>query len=311
MSAIAHPAVPTDAFDPPERSGCGWVNKIARNKQDIERVCDETGAPRELAFHALDIDELARVDHHPEGAILVVMRVPCADEAVLVDTPLRTVSLSAILMKDSVLTIASAKLDVVACAARVRPRTVRSSAGIIIALVLATADRYLEHLRGIDAAVNKLENTLQQSSRNEELRRLLGHQKSLVHFRIGIRSNLIMLERLAKDTRVFSTAEERELLDDAMVEMSQAAEMTNVSSNILGEMMNAFASMISNNLNGTMKVMTALMIVIAVPSMVAAFYGMNVSLPGQHYGGAFFVVVLSALAAASALMVFFRRGRWL
>ena len=274
-------------------------------------MCDETGAPRELAFHALDIDELARVDHHPDGAILVVLRVPFADEGARAETPLRTVALSAILMDDSVLTLAASKLDVVAGAVLVRPRMVRSSAGILIALILATADRYLEHLRGIDAAVNDLENTLQQSLRNEELRRLLGHQKSLVHFRIGIRSNLIMLERLARDTRVFSTSDERELLDDAMVEMRQAAEMTTVSSDILGEMMDAFASIISNNLNGMMKAMTALMIFIAVPSMVAAFYGMNVSLPGQHYAGAFIVVVLGALIAACALVVFFRRGRWL
>lgn len=329
MTALGHVLVPAGAAlsDPPAgtltgtgavatrspdtASACQWVDVIARTRQEIERVCDDTGAPRELALHALDIDELARVDHHPEGAILVVMRVPCADEGVAVETPLRTVALSVILMNDSVLTIASAKLDVVACAVRVRPRMVRSSAGILIALVLATADRYLDHLRGIDAAVNDLETTLQQSLRNEELRLLLGHQKSLVHFRIGIRSNLIMLERLAKDARVFSTSDERELLDDAMVEMRQAAEMTTVSSDILGEMMDAFASIISNNLNGMMKVMTALMIVIAVPSMVAAFYGMNVSLPGQHYAGAFNVVVLCALGAACALMVFFRRGRWL
>ena len=214
-------------------------------------------------------------------------------------------------MRDRVVTIAPVKLDVVDSAMRMRSRMVRSSAGIVIALILATADRYLDHLRGIDAAVSDLENKLQQSLRNEELRSLLGHQKSLVHLRIGIRSNLIMLERLAKDARVFSTPGESELLDDAMVEMRQAAEMTTVSSDILGEMMDAFASIISNNLNGMMKVMTALMIVIAVPSMVAAFYGMNVSLPGQHYAGAFIVVVLGAVAAACALMVFFRRGRWL
>ena len=120
-----------------------------------------------------------------------------------------------------------------------------------------------------------------------------------------------MLERLAKDTRVFSTPEERELLDDAMVEMHQAAAMTTVSSDILGEMMDAFASIISNNLNVVMKVMTALMIVIAVPSMVAAFYGMNVALPGQHDAGAFLVIVVLALAAAFAMVVGFRRARWL
>lgn len=290
---------------------CKWVDVIVQTQEEIERVCDETGAPRELACHALDIDELARVDHHPDGAILVVMRVPLAAPGSAPETPLRTVALCALLLSDRVVTIAPVKLDVVTSAARVRPRTVSSSAGIVIALVLATADSYLEHLREIDAAVSELENRLQQSSRNEELRSLLGHQKSLVHFRNGIRSNLIMLDRLATDARVFSTPGESELLDDAMVEMRQAAEMTRVSSDILGAMMNAFASIISNNLNRVMKVMTALMIVIAVPSMMAAFYGMNVTLPGQHYAGAFVVVVCAALLISVGIMALFRRGRWL
>lgn len=290
---------------------CEWVGRVASTPQEIELICDETGAPRELARHALDVDELARVDHHPQGAILVIMRVPSVDEGS--DLPVRTIPLSAILMGDRVLTIAPAELEVVAAArtSLLGAGSSGSRAGVLIALVLATADRYLEHLRAIDAAVSVLETKLQASSRGEELRRLLAHQKSLVHFRTGIGSNLIMLERLARDTHVFSEAADRELLDDAMVEMRQAAEMTTVSSAILGEMMHAFASIISNDLNVVMKVMTALMIVIAVPSMIAALYGMNVELPGQHHPRAFVMVAGTALAAAGAIVVLFRRARWL
>ena len=95
--------------------GCQWIARVARTPQEIERICDETGAPRELALHALDVDELARVDHHPEGAILVVMRVPSADDGA--DAPLRTIALSAILMGNRVVTIAPAALEVGASAA--------------------------------------------------------------------------------------------------------------------------------------------------------------------------------------------------
>ncbi len=290
---------------------CEWVGRVASTPQEIEHICDETGAPQELARHALDVNELARVDHHPQGAILVIMRVPSVDEGF--GQPVRTIPLSAILMGERVLTIAPVELEIVAAArtSLLRVGSSGSRAGVLIALVLATADRYLEHLRAIDAAVSVLETKLEASSRNEELRLLLGHQKSLVHFRTGIGSNLIMLERLARDTHVFSEAADRELLDDAMVEMRQAAEMTTVSSAILGEIMHAFASMISNDLNAVMKVMTALMIVIAVPAMIAGLYGMNVELPGQHHRGAFIMVAGVAFAAASAIVVVFRRARWL
>ncbi len=289
---------------------CEWLDRVASTPQEIERICAETGAPPELALHALDADELARVDHHPGGAILVVMRVPSADH--VGDEPIRTIPLSAILIGDRIVTLLPAELGVVSAAraSLVRMRS-ESRAGVLIALVLASADQYLTHLRAIEAAVSVLEAKLQASSRNEELRRLLAHQKSLVHFRTGIGSNLIMLERLGRDTRIFSEPADLELLDDALVEMRQAAEMTAVSSTILGEMMHALASVISNDLNVVMKIMTALMIVIAVPSMVAAFYGMNVELPGQHHGRAFLIVAGAAFAAAGTIVVVFRRARWL
>ena len=79
------------ARTPGTAGACEWVDVVARTRQEIERICDQTGAPRELACHALDIDELARVDHHPEGAIRVVLRVPCADEGAGPEAPLRTV----------------------------------------------------------------------------------------------------------------------------------------------------------------------------------------------------------------------------
>jgi magnesium transporter len=303
------------AYIAPSRSACAeacayeWIDRVARTPEEIERLCEETGAPWELARHALDVNELARVDHHPDGAILVVMRVPSAPDGA--DAELRTIALSVILMRDRVVTIAPAKLDVVTSVALARSRAVRSPAVTLIALVLAVADRFLDHLHAIEEAVSALETKLQSSLRNEELRGLLGHQKSLVHFRIGIASNLIMLERLAKDARVFSTPEQRELVDDAMVEMRQAAEMTTVSSDILGEMMDAFASIISNNLNVVMKIMTAVTIVIAVPSMVASFYGMNVALPGQYAPRAFEVLIALACAMALGMVILFRRARWI
>jgi magnesium transporter len=290
----------------PARKECAspprWHHFPVRTIEDVQRVCSVTGIPADLAGDALDLDELARIDHHPSGAILVVLRAPVRHEP---QGHVRTTALSVVIGRDSVVTMAAPELDI-------EPRDGAGSPLRVLArLLLIVADRFIVELRAIDAAVNVLETELQASLRNSELRGLLMHQKSLVHFRTAIASNMILLDRLGHDARFRADDTEAELLDDAIVEMRQAAEMTRVSSDILGEMMDAFASIISNNLNVVMKVMAALTIVIAVPSLVAALYGMNVALPGQHSSSAFVVIATASGFVAAALVLLFRKIRWL
>jgi magnesium transporter len=281
-----------------------WFHAEVSTMSDVERVCAETGAPIGLARHALDSDELARIDHDASGAVLVVLRAPVGK---LGDREqLRTTALSVLLMPGAVMTLAAPGLaiDVHSAASH------RAPVGILAGLVLMVAESFLEHLRAIEVVVNDLEAELQASLRNAELRGLLEQQKSLVHFRTAIASNMILLDRLLKDPHLQGDEAEREILDDAIVEMRQAAEMTNVASNILGEMMDAFASIISNNLNVVMKVMTAVMIMIAVPSLMAALYGMNVPLPGQNMPQMFGAILVVNALVVGALIVVFRRMRW-
>jgi len=299
----------------PERNAFAratWVHATVKTREDVEKLCQRTGAPPELARHALDTDELSRVDRDVSGAMLVVLRAPSVRRAPR--TPLKTTALSVVLTRGFVVTMASPDLDLdvkaAGAAVGVQPDEV-SPVRVLVGLVLATADRFLHHLQLLDAAVTELEGELQVSLRNAELRGLLTHQKSLVHFRTALGSNMIMLERLARDVHVRATDEERELLDDAIVEMRQAAETAKVASDILGEMMDAFASIISNNLNVVMKVMTALTIIIAVPSMMAAFYGMNVALPAQHSEHAFALIASVSVVVVGLIAVVFRRARWL
>lgn len=279
-----------------------WVHAHVRTIEDVERVCAENGIPKDLARDALDLDELARIEHDPSGAVLVVLRAPLRGD---VRGEVRTAALSVVILPELVVTMAAPELEIMAS-----PNP-SSALSVLAKLLLLVAERFIAELRTIDASVNDLETELQASLRNAELRGLLMHQKTLVHFRTAIASNMILLDRLSKDARLRTDERDADLLEDAIVEMRQAAEMTRVSSDILGEMMDAFASIISNNLNVVMKVMTALTIMIALPSFVAALYGMNVALPGQHAPSAFVAVAASCLAGVLVMAAVFRRMRWL
>ena len=133
-----------------------------------------------------------------------------------------------------------------------------------------------------------------RSTRNSELIELLELEKSLVYFTTSLRSNEVVLEKLLKIERIKQYPEDEELLEDVIIENKQAIEMANIYSGILSGTMDAFASVISNNLNIVMKYLALVTIIMSIPTMVASFYGMNVNSGGMPFADSpygFFIVI--------------------
>jgi magnesium transporter len=174
---------------------------------------------------------------------------------------------------------------------------------------LETATRYLTHLREIDRNTELLEDQLQKSTRNREVLELLKYQKSLTYFSTALRSNEVMMERVQR-TQIFNYYEEdQDLLEDVLTENQQAIQMTSIATELLSAMMDAFASIISNNLNSVMKILAALTIVVALPGTVGTFFGMNVPLPISNSSPVSFLTILAISVALSAVAayIFYRR----
>jgi magnesium transporter len=296
------------AFVPGDLEGARWLHVTAPTEAEQEDLSRRYGVPREFLRHAVDVDELARVDHDPSGARLVVLRVPWPrPDATPREPPYRAAALALIFVGHRVLTASAVDLDVLPALAAHPGLAPEQGLRFVVQAALVTADRFLVHLRAVDRRIDELEEELHDAQGNRVVLELLRCQKGLVHFTTALASNRIMLERLQKDL----DPEEHALLDDALVEISQAIEMTGVSSNILSQSMDAFASIISNNLNVVMKALTALTIVLALPTVVASLYGMNVALPGADHPLAFWLLSLGsgALAMVAGWML---RGRdWL
>jgi magnesium transporter len=170
----------------------------------------------------------------------------------------------------------------------------------------------LSYLRQITRAVDALEDQLQKSTRNREVLELLKYQKSLTIFTTALKSNELMLKRL-QSSQIFKLYDEDEdLLEDVLTEMQQAIEMTNIESNILSSMMDAFASIISNNLNGIMKFLASITIIISLPTMIASFFGMNVNFPfNEELVLIFpFILLFSIVTSVVVALIFWKRD-WL
>ena len=154
---------------------------------------------------------------------------------------------------------------------------------------------------------NKIIEDNLSSMKNKELLKLLNLEKSLVYFTTSLKSNEIVMEKTLRGKIVKLYEEDEEILEDAITENRQAIEMAQIYSNILNGTMDAYASIISNNLNGVMKFLTSITIILAVPTMISSFWGMNVKLPFENSPMGFLIMVLIAIIMTIAVTLWLNK----
>jgi magnesium transporter len=295
-------------LDAPE-PGC-WIHVVSPSVEDLAAI-REFGVPAALLSHVDDREERPRAEHLGDVALVVVhcpQRRSATEGAPFITSPL-----SVFLLPHGVVTIAPRPvefLDPLLNGTMAVPSTTRGTE-FVLRMFWQLADAYLVAVREINASVERLEDRLKRSLRNEEVLGLLDYQKSLTYFATGMGANELVLERLQRTPALRLGEHDQELLDDVRVEVRQAIEMVGISDNILSQMMDAFASIVSNNLNSVMKLLTSVTILLAIPTLVASLYGMNVILPGARSTLAFGAIMLVCAVLCVILFAVFRRRNWL
>ena len=286
--------------------GC-WINAVGPSPEEINQLV-EWGFDPDLITYSLDLDEMAHLEKdEDDGYTFVLVRIPYY-QGDLSDIPFSTAPLGIIILKgELVATICRFDSDIVRVLGNSKYRGLRTGKRyrFVLYALLETATRFLSNLREINKTVEILEDKLQKSTRNHELLELLKYQKSLTYFISSLRSNELMLERLHRAKMFNQYEDDQELLEDVMTENQQALQMTRIASDILSSMMDAFASIISNNVNTVMKVLTALTIILSLPTMITSFYGMNVGLPlGGHPLAYLFILIVSLVLVGITILIF-------
>jgi magnesium transporter len=184
-------------------------------------------------------------------------------------------------------------------------------ARFVLHLLWSVANNYILRLRQIDESVERVEDQLQRSLQNREVLELLRYQKSLVHFTTALRANETMQERLHRSKSLKLEPKDEDLLDDVFTENHQAIAMSEIASDILSQMMDAFASIISNNLNVVMKFLALVAVVLVVPTIISSFYGMNVGLPLADHPLAFLVLVGLSILISCMIGLILWKKHWL
>ena len=284
--------------------GC-WVNLVAPTESEINRISNKYNLDIDALKAALDADERSRIELE-DNYTMILVNIPCLETET--ETELySTIPLSIIVVDDAVITVCSEDTPILKQFSNGKVKDFYSNmkSRFILQILYKTSSLFLTYLRHIDRKSENVENELHKSQRNKELIELLKLEKSLVYFTTALRSNEAILEKMLRLEIIKKYPEDIDLLEDVIVENKQAIEMANIYSGILSGTMDAFASVISNNLNIVMKVMTAASIILTIPTMVFSFYGMNTPLPMPN---AWFPLLLAALLTSVTIIILIKRG---
>lgn len=278
--------------------GC-WIDARNVDENDLKRLEQEFGIAGELLADIMDADEQARIEKEETYTALIV-RIPVYDTTY--EASFFTLPLGIILFSDKIITICQRSSDALEDLARNRIRgfNIKNKSSFVLNLLGRAAFTFLKSLKELNKRTNIIKGELQKSIRNKELIQLLSIQKSLVYFTTSITTNELLLEKLQKSPLIHFKEDEQDLLEDVVTENKQAIEMANIYSSILTGTMDAFASVISNNLNIVMKRLTIVSIVLMIPTLIYSFYGMNVELPFQQ--SPFMVWVITGISLAASIM---------
>ena len=262
--------------------GC-WIALTNPTASEIIDIADTYQIDPDHLRAPLDEEERSRIEVEDEYTLILV-DIPSIEERNGKDWFV-TIPLAIITTKDVLITVCLEETPVLTSFmdGRVRDFHTFMKTRFILQILYKNATQFLQYLRIIDKKSEVIERKLHQSQKNEELIELLELEKSLVYFTTSLRSNEVVLEKLLRIEKIKKYPEDTDLLEDVIVENKQAIEMANIYSGIMSGTMDAFASVISNNLNIVMKFLATVTIVLSIPTMIASFYGMNVNSHGMPF----------------------------
>lgn len=274
-----------------------WIRMVNPTPDEIRRVSTSFGVPEDLLRAALDSEERSRIEIE-DNCLLVLTNFPILRGPDMYDT----LPLGIILTPDQVITVSLEETEIlpgniVGPGAPAYYNTGKRTR-FLFQILYKTAKVYLRFIHQINRQTDEIERHLRKSMNNAEVFRLFDMEKGLTYFTVALRSNGLVLERLLRLRKNSALQhllpryeEDEDILEDAIIENRQALEMVQMYSDILSGMMDAFTSVISNNLNQVMKLLASVTILLSIPTMIASFWGMNVGVPFLDKFEGFWVVL--------------------
>jgi len=288
------------------RNEANWISAVCPTQAEKDFLLNELQVPEAFYNDIEDIDERPRIEVE-DGWHLIIIRVPYKSNDVRL--PYTTVPLGLVFKEDTFVSICFAESELIEDFSKYTQRKNIEAQGhfdLVLRLLLSSSIWFQKYLKQINQLIKLAENNLEKSIRNEDLQALLQIEKCLVFFITSIKGNEVLFYRV-RNLKAQKDGYDQDLIEDVEIELRQAQDTTNIYSDILTGTMDAYASVISNNLNIIMKRLTSISIILMIPTLVASFYGMNVpnSLQDNHNG--FWIVALASFIVSVIGVVLFKK----
>ena len=291
--------------------GC-WVHLQNPTKEEIEGLNIRFALDPTYLAAALDEEESARIEHDPDtNQTLIIVDIPYV-EAEGSGYVYSTIPLGIILVDELIITVCTRDTPIIDdfTEERIRNFWTFKRTRFILQLLHRNASRFLAYLKQIDKASLHVQEKLEKSSRNQELLQMMKLEKSLVYFSTSLKGNEMVMERLMRQTNILRQfPEDTDLLEDVIIENKQAMEMCAIYRDIMTGTMDTFASLISNNLNITMKLLTSVTMILSVPTIIFSLWGMNVPVPFATNPAGFWLVLGIAVVLMIVALLFMWKNK--
>ena len=275
-----------------------WINMVSPSDEEIITVCENIGIQEDFIRYALDSEEKARIDiEEDDNTILFIIDTPIIE----IESGAKvysTMPIGIIFVRDDyIITVSLNENPIIEdlVERKIKYIVTFKKSRMLLQIFYSNSEMFLYLLKKLNKETEIAENVLKNSMKNKELLKLLSLEKGLVYFTTSLKSNEVVMEKTMRGNLIKLYDEDEDILEDAIIENKQAIEMANIYRDILTGTMDAYASIISNNLNGVMKYLTSITIILAIPTMIASYWGMNVPVPLQENPFGFIAIVCGSI----------------
>ena len=288
-----------------------WINMISPTEEEIQRVCAALQIKQDFIRYSLDEEEKARIDtEDDDNTTLYIIDIPVIESdrtrRVYVTMPIGVI----FVRDDYIITVSQKNNDIIKDIKTENVITYKKSR-FLLQILYANSKKFLSLLYKINKELESTENKLKNSLQNEGLLKMLDLEKSLVYFTTSLKSNEVVMEKTTRGKIIKLYEEDEDLLEDAIIENKQAIEMAKIYSDILSGTMDTYASIISNNLNAVMKILTSVTFILAIPTLIASIWGMNVVLPFQREPLGFLIITVFSIIMCIVATIWLKRKHML
>ncbi|MDO5095666.1 MAG: magnesium transporter CorA family protein [Peptostreptococcaceae bacterium] len=289
-----------------------WINLTNPTQNELATVRLRYNVDESQLKAALDEEESPRIDVEDESTLFIIdVPYPYEDGVNKGGRIYGTIPLGIIIAEDAIITVSTSEIKPLTDFTKMRVKGFHTEkkTRMILQIMYKNATYYLFYLKQIDRISEGIQKELHKSMKNEELLELLSLEKSLVYFTTSLKSNEIVFEKMMRLDSIKQYADDKDLLEDVIIENKQAIEMSETYSNILNGIMGVVGSIISNNLNIVMKFLASITIILAIPNIVAGIMGMNVRVPfaNEPYGFLVMMGVIVVLTLSVGYYMFKKR----